>query len=76
MTDVTDLKFGPGLTIDHCEWRIATFVNRDAYVGYDRAGTPDDPHTTITQLANGAHRAFSSSHTSVLPCASLHGSFI
>ena len=32
-----NLVEGGGHTIDNCRWRIKTFVERDAYVGYDHA---------------------------------------
>ncbi len=43
---MTDIQLAPGLIVDRCEWRISTFVARDAYIGYDFAGAPDDPATT------------------------------
>jgi hypothetical protein len=55
----------PGAAIADCEWRLRTFVERDAYVGYDWAGSHAHPPADSIQEShvstmNSAMRARSS----------------
>jgi hypothetical protein len=60
-----DCGMFPGRRITQCEWRVRTFVQRDAYAGYDWQGSFAHPMTdTISQYhifaINSAMRARSS----------------